>query len=179
VIGWYNLSMRRYPAISELRKRDLCWVAELFVTVPLVALFVMVYQAAEVPTKAWIMITVLASIDLLLAAILLFPRSYLVLDRKRGIATFVNRKGREEIPIADLEPLYIRKVSRTIRSDRFAGDRQSIWFRVESAAAPVCFYRGVTRRAASKRLERLKRKLGFSRTGPSKTEYLPSVDGGE
>ncbi len=167
--------MGRYPAISELRKRDLCWIAGLFVTVPVVALLVMVYQASEVPTRAWIMIAFLASLDLLLAALLLFPRSYLVLDRKRGIATFVNHGKREEIPIADLEPFYIRKVSRTIRSDRFAGDRQSNWFRVETAAAPVCFYRGVTRRAASKRLQRLKRKLGFSRTGPFRTEYLPSV----
>lgn len=171
--------MRRYPAISELRKRDLCCVAGLFVTTPLIALFVMVHQAAEVPTRAWIMIAVLASLDLLLAAILLFLRSYLVLDRKRGIATFVDRGKREEIPIADLEPFYTRKVSRTIRSDRFAGDRPSHWFRVETAAAPVCFYRGVTRKAASKRIERLKRKLGFSRTGPFKTESLPAVRGGE
>ena len=171
--------MRRYPAISELRKRDLCWVVGLFVTTPLVALLVMVYQASEVPMRAWIMIAVLASVDLLLAALLLFPRSYLVLDRKRGIATFVSRGKREEIPIADLEPLYIHKISRTVRNDRIAGDRQSIWYRVETAAAPVCFYRGVTRKAASRRLERLKRKLGFSLTGPSKTEYLPSVRGGE
>jgi hypothetical protein len=169
----------RYPAISELRKRDLCWIAGLFVTVPLVALFVMVYQASEVPTRGWGMIAVLAALDLLLAALLLFPRSYLVLDRKRGIATFVKRGKREEIPIADLEPLYIRKVSRMVRNDRVAGDRESAWYRVETAAAPVCFYRGATRKAATRRLERLKRKLGFSRTGPSKTEYLPSVYGGD
>lgn len=169
----------RYPAISELQKRDHCWIASLFVTVPLVALFVMVYQASEVPTKGWVMIALLASLDLLLAALLLFPRSYLVLDRKRGIATFVRPGKREEIPIADLEPLYIRKVSRMIRNDRIAGDHESSWYRVETAAAPVCFYRGATRKAATRRLERLQRKLGFSRTGPSKTEYLPSVQGGD
>jgi hypothetical protein len=171
--------MPRYPAISELQRRDHCWIASLFVTVPLVALFVMVYQSSEVPTRGWVLIAILASLDLLLAALLLFPRSYLVLDRKRGIATFANRGKREEIPIADLEPLYIRKVSRMIRNDGVAGDRESAWYRVETAAAPVCFYRGATRKAATRRLERLKRKLGFSRTGPSRTEYLPPVHGGE
>lgn len=171
--------MRRYPGISELPKRDRCWIAGLFVTVPLVALFVMVYQASEVPTRGWVLIAILASLDLLLAALLLFPRSYLVLDRKRGIATFVHPGKREEIPIADLEPLYIRKVSRMIRNDNVGGDRESAWYRVETAAAPICFYRGVTRKAAMRRLERLTRKLGFSRTGPSRTEHLPSVQGGD
>jgi hypothetical protein len=169
--------MRRYPAVTELRKRDLCWMAMFFAAVPLVALSVMIYQSkpSDVPAGAWTSVGLLAATELALAVVIRFPRRYLTVDLERGTATFVDKGKREEMPIRDLEPLYVRKVAKEIRGGQGRPDRTSTWFRVETAAAPVVFYRAASKKPAAKALARLNRKFGFTRAAAEKTDYERAV----
>jgi hypothetical protein len=164
--------MRRYPGISELGRRDRAYIASVFVTVPMIALCVLAYLPGPTPVGAWIAIGLLASIDAVLAGILLLPRTYLVIDAARGLATFVDRGERSEIPISEIAPLYVRKIEWRSGQDRGATTLR--WYRVETAAAPVIFYRGTDEKGAKRRLKRLNQKLGFSVTGPTRTEYAPA-----
>ncbi len=166
--------MKKYVGISELPKRDFVFVASFFVTIPLIGLCVMVYQDPKPPRGAWIAIGALVALDLLIAAVLIFPRTYLTVDLKRGVAIFCDRGARAEMPLSDLQPLYIQNIRGRIKERAGQSARLTGWSRVQTAAAPVVFYRVAIEdtRKAKRAMKRLNEKLGFTLQGPTKTQHL-------
>ena len=157
--------MRKYPAVRELKRRNAVFIASVFVTVPLLALLVMANLPGETPIGAWIAIALLAAADAVLVAILLFPRQYLVIDVARSVATYVNRGVRTDMPLARLEPLYVRKHEWMSQEH----NRKMGWYRVETAAAPVVLFRSTDIDRARRRLERFNRQFGFESSGPDQS----------
>ena len=168
--------MKKYAGLSELPKRNRAFVSMFFFTVPMIALGVMVYQDPDAPVGAWIAIAVLAALDLLMLATLMFPRTYLTVDLSRRVATFVERGSRREIPLAELEPLYLHKITGTIVEHAASSGRPTGWWQVESKAAPVLFYRSAIEHEhkARRAIRRLNAEFGFTFEGPLETEYLPT-----
>lgn len=166
--------MKKYVGISELPKRDFVFVASVFVTVPLIGLCVMVYQDPKPPLGAWIAIGALVAVDLLIAAVLLFPRTYLTIDLERRVAIFCDRGARTEMPLSDLQPLYIQNIRGQVKERAGQSGRLTGWSRVQTAAAPVIFYRAAIEdtRKAKRAMKRLNEKLGFTLQGPTKTHHL-------
>jgi hypothetical protein len=166
--------VKKYVGISELPKRDFAFVASVFVTIPLLALCVMAWQDPRPPGGAWIAIGALVTADLLIAAVLLFPRTYLTVDLERRVAVFRDRGARAEMPLADLQPLYIQNVRGRVRGGAGQSGRLTGWSRVQTAAAPVIFYRAAIEdeRKAKRAMKRLNEKLGFTLQGPTRTTHL-------
>lgn len=157
--------MRKFVGISELRRRGLAVLLGVIALTFLLGWSVMAYQAPAVPDAVKVGMGVLALTVIAVAHVLLFPRTYLHVDVGKRTATFVDRGTRSMLPLDEVGPLFVRRITRNV------GNRATSTFRVESAAFPVAFYVGSTMESAQRRLRKLNEQLGFSRTAPPKDSY--------
>lgn len=162
--------MRKFVGIRELPRRGLAVLAGVIALAFLTAWSVMAYQAPAVPDGVKVAMGVLALTVIALALVLLFPRTYLHVDVEKRIATFVDRGTRSTLPLDEVGPLFVRKITRNIGNSAQRSDA-TYTFRIESAAFPVAFYVGSTKKSAQRRLKKLNEQLGFSRTAPPKESY--------
>ena len=136
-----------------------------------VGLAVMVHQDPGAPAGARIAIGVLALIVLTVLLVLVFPRTYLLVDVKGRNATFFEGgRETERVPLDQVGPLRVRKITKNIGNSGRRADT-SYTFRIESSAFPVTFYEGSTKKHAQRRLRKLNARFGFTKTAPQKESY--------
>lgn len=136
----------------------------------LTAWSVLVYQSSSTPDGVKVAMGVSALIVIASTLVLLFPRTYLQIDVEKRTATFVDRGKRNVLPLNEVAPLYVRKITRNIGNSSHRSET-TYTFRIECAAFPVTFYVGSTKKHARRRLAKLNGQLGFSKTAPQKESY--------
>lgn len=162
--------MRKFAGIAELRRRGAAVLVGFIALAFLTAWSVMAYQAPSVPDGVKVGMGVLALTVIALTLVLLFPRTYLRVDLEKRIATFVDRGTRSTLPLDEVGPLFVRKITRNIGNSAQRSDATHT-FRIECAAFPVAFYVGSTKKSAQRRLRKLNEQFGFSKTAPQKESY--------
>lgn len=139
--------MRKFVGIAELRRRGFAVLFGFIALAFLAGWSVMAYQAPSVPDGVKVAMGVLALTVIALSLVLLFPRTYLQVDLEKRTATFVDRGERSTLPLDEVGPLYVRKITRNI------GNSAS------------------TKKSARRRLRKLNEQFGFSKTAPEKESY--------
>ena len=162
--------MTKFPGVVEQPRRNSALFFGVLAGAPLISLSLLAYHARITPTGAKVAISLFVMVELALVLMRLFPRTYLLIDEKGRVATFVNRGHRKEMPIEDLHPLQLRTIDRPRSHGRVNRS-----YRVESAAAPVIFHSGRNEEKAMKRLQQLNRRFGFEKTEPEENELSPEI----